>query len=388
MLFTFGFYSSLLLITCCATTIFTIIIFFKAIQTKSITNALLGLLIFLCTSYNLPWMLGFGGWYDTQPYREILFYIPFQQLFFIGPILFFFTKSYLNTSLNKRQMMWHLLPGILYNALIFFYWLCDKLIFSSVYFYADGADKDFENWYQLSGMLSMSIYSYLSLQCYFNFRDSLKNLTSNENLLRLSWMKSYLFVFLGMISSRLIFFLLAQFHPYFDSYIGSWWFFFFFGILTTYLAFTGNNNANLIALSRALHSDNVEISDPIQIETSQEKSDDLLEWTEKIQNFMNTEKPYQNFEFTLVEMAKSLQTNTTTLSKNINKGFQKNFNDFVNEYRIMEVIQQFESKAHISKTIIAVAYDAGFNSKATFNRAFKKQTGLTPKEFLNNLPPE
>lgn len=59
-----------------------------------------------------------------------------------------------------------------------------------------------------------------------------------------------------------------------------------------------------------------------------------------------------------------------------------NFNDFVNYYRTEEVIKKLQSGKHNIHTLLAIAYDCGFNSKSTFNRSFKKQTGLTPKEYL------
>jgi len=75
--------------------------------------------------------------------------------------------------------------------------------------------------------------------------------------------------------------------------------------------------------------------------------------------------------------------NATVLSYVINKGFAKNFNDLINEYRIEEVKSKLA--AADDSTLLAVAFDAGFNSKATFNRAFKKFTGLSPKEFQESL---
>ena len=98
MLFEFGFYSSLLLISFSQGIIYSVLLFVKAIQTGNKSNYWLSLFVFLCSLYIAPWMLGFAGWYDTQPYRDFLFYMPFQHLLFIGPIIFFYTQSLLNSS--------------------------------------------------------------------------------------------------------------------------------------------------------------------------------------------------------------------------------------------------------------------------------------------------
>jgi len=62
-----------------------------------------------------------------------------------------------------------------------------------------------------------------------------------------------------------------------------------------------------------------------------------------------------------------------------------NFNDFINNYRIEAVKTMFLNEEHKKSTLLGIAYDCGFNSKATFNRAFKKHTSCTPKEYLNTI---
>lgn len=104
MHYDFNFYSSLLLITFSQGIIYGVLLLKKAIQTESKPNYWLSLFVFLCSLYVAPWMLGFAGWYDNQPFRDIMFYIPFQHLFFIGPILFFYIQSLLNPAfkINKK----------------------------------------------------------------------------------------------------------------------------------------------------------------------------------------------------------------------------------------------------------------------------------------------
>ena len=95
MTFNFNFYSSLLLIFVSNGLLYSFLILKKAIQTQNQANRWLSLFVFLCSLYIMPWMLGFSGWYDQQPYRDFMFYMPFQHLFFIGPILYFYIQSLL-----------------------------------------------------------------------------------------------------------------------------------------------------------------------------------------------------------------------------------------------------------------------------------------------------
>ena len=113
------------------------------------------------------------------------------------------------------------------------------------------------------------------------------------------------------------------------------------------------------------------------------KEDVVIEqWKQKIISVMEEEKLYEDAELTLTELAKKLSTNSSVLSRVINRGFQLNFNDFVNSYRIQAVTQMLKAGEQKNQTLLGIAFDCGFNSKATFNRAFKKQTGFNPKEWM------
>jgi len=167
MLFQFGFYSSLLLISFSQGIIYSVLLFVKAVKSKNKSNYWLSLFIFLCSLFIAPWMLGFAGWYDNQPYRDILFYTPFQHLFFLGPIIFFYTQSLLNPSFKfSIKEAVHLLPGLFYLLYVIIIWVYDKFIFGDYYFYQNGMDKDFDFWYQKSGLISMIIYFNFSIRYY------------------------------------------------------------------------------------------------------------------------------------------------------------------------------------------------------------------------------
>ena len=190
MLFQFGFYSSLLLITFSQGIIYSILLLKKAIQTETKSNYWLSLFIFLCSLFVAPWMLGFGGWYDNQPYRDVLFYTPFQHLFFIGPVIYFYTQSLLNPSfrLTKKNAL-HLLPGVLYLLYSLFICFYDKLIVHEYYFYKDGMDKDFDFWYQKTGLVSMIIYFVMSIRYYNLYRKLMFQVVSYADSILFKWIK-------------------------------------------------------------------------------------------------------------------------------------------------------------------------------------------------------
>lgn len=91
---------------------------------------------------------------------------------------------------------------------------------------------------------------------------------------------------------------------------------------------------------------------------------------------------YKDPELSLTSLAQHLGESPNVVSRIINAGFNQSFNEFINTYRIEEVKRRMIAGDADRLTILALAFEAGFASKTTFNRVFKEQTGLTPKEFL------
>lgn len=403
MLFQFGFYSSLLLISFSQGMIYSVLLLVKAIRTENKSNYWLSLFVFLCSLYIAPWMLGFAGWYDNQPYRNFMFYVPFQQLFFMGPIIYFYSQSLLNPifQFQKKQLI-HLIPGIFYLLYCLIIYVYDCFIANEIYFYSNGMDKDFEQWYQVSGKISMAFYFLISLKYYFNYKKLVFEVSSNANALLFEWIKNYLIAFLIMLVLPIIFDILGIIFPEIKSYKGNWWFYFLYSIVLYYIAITGySNNAvtkigfqfkfheqNLVYYLTENLSSNIIFENIVDIKHEVVEEIDnstILKWKTAIEDLIVSESLFKNPELTLVEIAKKLETNVAIISKSVNQGFGVNFNDFVNNYRVEAVKNRFANGEHKKSTLLGIAYDCGFNSKATFNRAFKKNTGKTPKEFLESL---
>lgn len=101
-----------------------------------------------------------------------------------------------------------------------------------------------------------------------------------------------------------------------------------------------------------------------------------------ILNFVQSESMYLNPELRITDLAEKISLSPNYVSKIINENAGMNFNDFVNEYRVNEVIGKFRNKEHLKKSIYALAQESGFKSKSTFQTAFRKSTGKTPTEYL------
>jgi AraC-like DNA-binding protein len=106
-----------------------------------------------------------------------------------------------------------------------------------------------------------------------------------------------------------------------------------------------------------------------------------LELSEALGTLMNDKKPYRDTELTLFTLAKQLGIHPNHLSQIINQHHNQNFFDYINEYRVNDVKDALFSGKYYNHSLLGIAHEFGFYSKASFNRAFKKFTGMTPSEF-------
>lgn len=109
--------------------------------------------------------------------------------------------------------------------------------------------------------------------------------------------------------------------------------------------------------------------------------DDQAEYA-RLQSAFNPEGLYRQPKLTVDEVATHLNLPARYVSYLINKYAGVNFNGFVNQYRVEEVIRKLADPKQQHKTILALALEAGFNSKSTFNQVFKQQTGKSPSQYL------
>ena len=96
---------------------------------------------------------------------------------------------------------------------------------------------------------------------------------------------------------------------------------------------------------------------------------------------MEIRKPYLTPSLTIEDLSTALSIPSWQVSQVINRAFGQNFFSFVNSHRVEEAKHRLSDPASNRLTILQILLDAGFNSKSTFNEAFRRHAGTTPREF-------
>ncbi|MCG9899311.1 MAG: helix-turn-helix domain-containing protein [Hydrotalea sp.] len=395
MLFNFNIYSSLLLTFFIHFLIYACMLLWRGIKQENLSDLLLGSFIFLSALYIVPWMTGFAGWYDdtTYVYRDILFYTPMIHGLLLGPLLFLYVLSITNFSFKmQKQHYLHFIPGLLYLIWSFIVFVVDKIILKKYFLMNGETDPDFSGWYQFLQQISIVIYLTYSIKHYRKYRNYTNQELSFAESAAFKWLKNFLIAFGVLTILPLVQEFLWLLVPYFKNldYVGSWYYFISFAIVVYYISINGFHNSNIPI--HKLHFNPEEYTKeafPITYVENEGHSalqnrdiDDLTIWKERIHAVIVSERLFEDSTLTLSRLSSHLHSNNNTISKVINSGFGKNFSDFINEYRVNALLEHLKNNEYREKTFLGLAFECGFNSKATFNRAFKKQIGMSPKEWL------
>lgn len=386
MLFEFNRYSALLLLGFLQGLIFLLLSLVRWKREERPSDAWLALLLGLCCLYVANWMLGFAGWYDAHDgHTTFMFYMPWNLILFIGPVIYFYFRSLTNDAFRpSRRQWWFLVPGTL--LLLTNLWAFGKDIVVdhwwrglplSEFYGTRGPNAQVglpvldTAWFELSWLY---FFLGLTIRDYRQYRGYLRDNFSNTELLEFNWLRNLLIaVVVGMTIVAL--FSLVNDWLFELSYQQFWFSYFSVAVLIYYLSIAGYSMVPRLPVRLQFDPEAPPAPDP-------PPDTELMAWKRRIERYLAAQRPFLNNNLTLQEMARDLNTNPSVLSRIINQGFQQNFNDFINAYRVEAVKKRLDEPDSLQYTLLAIALECGFNSKATFNRAFRKHTGRSPSEYL------
>ncbi len=377
----FNLYSTPLLLLVLQAFIFAFLLLVRYFKKKHISALILSLLIFITGYHRTSYTIGFMDWYDTFRNTKINYWLIALSLA-IGPLLYFYIKSITTSNFKFRKKDFlHFIPVCLY------------IVYKISIFIYDAAQPGFEdtqNGYlkvfldekyvgPLIGVvenLQMLLYLAFTIQLYYVYRKKIQHFFSNTYSLELNWIRNFLFIysflFLYSLFQGVIGSVITELH-----WTQRWWYHFFTAVAIIYIGikgyFTDTSKLNNLNFSVSVKETTSTLST--------ELSSDVIGNKKKIKEFMAEEKPFLNPDLNLTQLSQMLKIPASIISETINSGFDKNFNDFVNSYRVKEVQKMLKEGKQQQLSLLGIAYECGFNSKATFNRVFKKLTNTSPSQY-------
>jgi AraC-like DNA-binding protein len=245
------------------------------------------------------------------------------------------------------------------------------------------------------GTVNCIIYAVLSLIKIKKYSKDIKNYTSDIKSIDMTWVNKIIYFSILSIFLFLIGYLIATAEPFFSIFgkISLMCFASFdvivLIIILFILIFYIINQPELIEENLEMYSilNNFNTKNNNTIEPRYEKVHLDIHRQETylklLNEYMEKNKPYLNEKITIKELSEGLNLPYHHLSIVINNLLKKNFYDFINEYRIHEVLNILNNSKDEVVNILTIAFKCGFNSKSTFNRVFKKIMGTTPSMYKN-----
>lgn len=118
------------------------------------------------------------------------------------------------------------------------------------------------------------------------------------------------------------------------------------------------------------------------------RNEDVSLIHQQLLQLIHNEQLFKDPELTLTDLSARLNIHPNHLSQVVNSIEQKNFYDFINDLRVEAFKQSLYQEQNKKYTLLSLAMDCGFNSKTSFNRNFKRVSGLSPSEYLKQLHSE
>jgi AraC-like DNA-binding protein len=358
---------SITLLLCAVQGLVLAVLLFRATRNRA-ANRCLALLIILFAALITPYIIGYAGFYDTWPW---LSFAPFSYTLAFGPLIYLYTVYLVG---NGPQRLWpHFVPVLvqfLAYAIVFPLPLATKDWWDSVA-HAPIISPILE----LSSLLSIAAYGFAAFRAYRHYIVWLDQNRTDGVDFDPSWIRNFL-IALALVAAIWFGFMAANILDPSRNYFDQFLLYLVFSALVLYLGIAGWRHSETQFPQPVSQTDPppTEVSPPP--ERTRDWSDQAQRWLQQI----DSAEYWRDPDLTLTSLARLLGTNTAYLSRALNEGAGENFNAVINRRRVM-AIQQSLSSNDETRDLMTLAFDAGFSSKASFNRAFASFAGMSPSAW-------
>lgn len=372
---TFDFWAILLLFGALQGLFFAFTLFLHPKGNKT-SNRLLSFLLFIFSLHLAEYVMIASGLYQQTPH---FIGTTLPVVFLIGPIYYLYALSLLYKDFNIGvQRALHFVPAILcYLFLLPFY---AKPAAAKVAFLA-GIIKNGYVIFPLDQFILLALstcqmlaYFYLTFTVLQNFEENFMRESASTEILNVSWLKKISLWF----SLYMMLFFIAYFQLFLLKAHRQEIFYIVMLILSGFIHAVGYH---AIKQPEIFSGVKIKPAAPKYQKTALPEQKSKI-YLEKLLQIMKEKKPFLNPELKLFDLAETLEMAPNHLSQVINAELDKNFFDFINDYRVEEAKLRLVDAKFEHYSILAIALDVGFNNKASFNRVFKKHTSMTPSDFV------
>jgi len=329
-------------------------------------------------------------------YRELDFYrwcphlmlIPLALIFGVGPLHYFYTRSLIQPDFRiSRRHGFHFFPMLLYLGISLPAFLKSKTELIFTLQQIEAAGHEYESLiFNFLISLHFIFYMLLTLRRLRRYSQNIKTHFSGIEKIRLHWIRNISIIVIAVVFIFLFENILLvngiNFSNFFNLTSA------LFAVAVYALGYLGLSQTEVFSnpgiAASMTHLAQIRDETPEagrRYEKSGLSPEKAKDYLSRLLDLMRTEKPYMNPDLTLTELAGQLGISAHNLSEVLNTQVNQNFFDFVNGYRVEAVRKVLADPTQKHLKILAIAFDAGFNSKTAFNTIFKKETGMTPSEF-------
>ncbi len=317
----------------------------------------------------IPQIIGFAGFYAVWPG---LTFAPFNVELMFGPLLLFHAHQLMNQQPLGR-LKWLLIPGIL--QIIYYTW---AFLFLGDYKNKWAYNNSFHEPYiiPIETVVAVLMFVFCWIKLYQLSRHYERFLEHSQSA-ALDFKPVWLHRLLVASLVLLVLFIITQIVPVFItdmSYIEQFPLVVIMMLILSWVGFEAIRKLN--QAFPKVTACKAKIDDDLPSTRSWKDEARLLE------SQMKQEKWFLEPRLSLYDLAAALGSNETYVSRTINQGLGMSFNQYINQWRI-EFSQQLLQQP--SSSVLNSALQSGFNSKATFNRVFKKQLGMTPSQYKKSF---
>jgi AraC-like DNA-binding protein len=322
------------------------------------------------------------SYHETEGWNWLIEFAE-SSTFLYGPILWWYTRALTRSEFRFQSGdLLHLIPSLISAVFLYYFLLSGQ------------GDADITGRFRMGLMFAkmtiLFIYSVLSLQILRQHSRMIFNIFSDTERKELNWLKVLILGVLGIWGiaavSLLLFMVweipIAQYGGFFTNTAIS--------VFIIVLGYFGFRQTTIFTPKHLLPASMESEDELVVLSVNQGNSIDpdsaVHERSyQQLLSYFDSEQPYLDGNLTLYKLAQQVSMSPSFLSRIINRYAEKNFFDFINDYRVREVKRQLQQGADLRSTLLGLALDAGFNSKTAFNRAFKKSTGMTPSEYKRDI---